>query len=215
MKRKSSEISAPAPQPNEVPTSSLSLSNYLTRFKRTKKNDDASSNNASGNERIKIRLKDQAQVDKGFYNLTKEVIEEAFADLHNVHFLSKSDTGRGIFYYDCAKNGCSYRIKLTENLDLIKSLQTNSLISSYKNFDVSNCSELKDGISFITEYGEHLNNHPKDDIKVEFSRQGTNFSTLLADFISRNLPSSKACYHFRKILSLQPQKLPCQTPKAE
>jgi len=64
-------------------------------------------------------------------------------------------------------------VKVTENLGMMKTLQTSSLISNYKNFDCSNCSDLKEGICFLTEYGEHLNNHHrKEENRIAFKKTG-------------------------------------------
>ena len=192
MKRKSSEALAIVPPPADTAINSLSFSEYLTRFKRTKKNSVSLQNNLSGRDKIKIRIKDQVQVDKGYFNLPKEVLEEAFGYLHNVQFLSKIDTGRGIYYYDCATDGCSYRIKVTENPELIKNLQTSILISNYKNFDCTNCSDLKDGICFITEYGQHFNDHHKqEDNKARYNKQGKYQYLLALIYLYRGFSISK------------------------
>jgi len=120
-------------------------------------------------------------VEKVYFNLPKEVLEEAIAYKYKVYFLPKKDSGKRLYYYECAHQGCSYRIKILENPDLIKTtLSTAALIANVKAFDLDVPSELSEGICHVTEYGEHQNDHYKNpDQNQEFDKEVKSFVTVV------------------------------------
>jgi len=174
MKRKIEEISQLDPSEDNIEQESLKLEDYLSRFKRSKQNPtNDKENKKSQDSKIKIHIKEQIAIEKGCYNLPKELIEEAFAVFCNVTFKPKRDTGRQTYYYDCIEDDCSYKIKITENKDCIKQLIATNLISNFKNFDISASSEQKEGMCHLTEYGDHSNDHHKKaDNKNYFHKNG-------------------------------------------
>ena len=159
-------------------------------------------------ERIPIKLKELSAIEKGFFNIPKEVIEEFIAYKYQVPFLPKNDNGNNTDYYYCNADGCQYRIKIKENFNLLKSITSASLISSFTNFDLSNPSELSEGICHLTEYGEHINNHNKEqNQKIEFKKPGIFLFPYLFNFI-RSFSLSKTNNQLRKNFFIKTQKLP-------
>jgi len=187
-KRKIEEISPDSSNERLNQEGTLIFEDHLARFEVTRRvcpkdplkqvNDD---------QKLKISIRDQPAIDKGYFNLPKDVIEEAFGVLLNVVFGTKKNTNRDIYYYHCAEKNCFYKLKITENQNQLKNLTIANLISNFKNFDISNSSELSEGICFLTEYGEHNNNHHKQlENKVKFNKTG------------------KSKFYFNKILGISP-----------
>lgn len=83
------------------------------------------------NNQIKIRIKDQVSIEKGYFNLPKEIIEEAIAHNYKVLFKPKKDSGLKIYYYECSDS--SFKMRIKEYPDKIKALiTTTTLISNFK-----------------------------------------------------------------------------------
>lgn len=170
-KRKHQEENAQDQENRDTSHISLKPEDVIQEKKRLKQNKQHKDNKAG--EKIFIRLKDLVQIDKGFINLPKEIIEEAMAIKFNVIFEPKQDNGTNTYYYSCNYKECSYRIRIQENIEMIKQLNTASLISNFKMFDIGIPSVLSEGICSLTEYGEHKENHHKDpNNKPKFTKQG-------------------------------------------
>ena len=154
----------------------LTIDDVLKPLKRIRLNSNLTiSQSKKENDNIKIFLKDQPSIDKGHFNLPKEVIEEAVFYKHNVLFKTRRDSGKQIYYYECADPQCFYRMRIKENPDKAKTLTSSTLISNFKNFDLSVASELSEGICFLTEYGEHKDDHNTKVLQdVEFEKRGSN-----------------------------------------
>ena len=170
-KRKQYEISISKNKENIISSEELSIQNFLSQTKRQKMD----KNKLDGNpiNKVKIKLKDMISIDKGYFNLPKEVIEECLALNFKVHFKTKKDNGNLTYYYECDHEGCQYRLKILENPTMTKDLTLTALISNFKSFDLLNASELENGICHITVYGEHKDNHNEDsNNKSEIKRQG-------------------------------------------
>jgi len=91
------------------------------------------------------------KVDKGFFNLPKEIIIEALI-FQNVYLKYKNGSGRGEFYYECHDKNCPYKLKITEFSEKLNFLTTASLIQGFKTFSLSEASVLETGISKIMEF---------------------------------------------------------------
>ena len=105
---------------------------------------------------ITISIRQQPKFERGFFNLPKDVIVEAL-HVKNISLKLTSSKGNQGSYYRCQMPDCTYRLKLEENEDKVKILTLSSLITNFKNIDISQNSELTEGICFATEYGEHCN----------------------------------------------------------
>ena len=72
-KRKQYEISISENKENIISSEELSIQNFLSQTKRQKMD----KNKLDGNpiNKVKIKLKDMISIDKGYFNLPKEVIE--------------------------------------------------------------------------------------------------------------------------------------------
>ena len=89
-------------------------------------------------------------------------------------FKPKKDNGKNTYYYACDYKDCWYQIKVQENTDLLKNLTLTGLITSFKDFELDQTSELPEGICHITQYGEHKDQHHKNPNQiVKFTKQGS------------------------------------------
>ena len=61
-------------------------------------------------------------IDKGYFNLPKEVIEMFSFKLQSTLQNKKKDNGSSTYYYECDHEGCQYRLKILENPTLTKDL---------------------------------------------------------------------------------------------
>lgn len=130
---------------------------YLGKYKKTKIAKDAGSNQVP-QDKITINLRKEVKIEKGFVQLPKEVILEALSH-HKIFLKQYADSGRNDFYYKCTAKDCSYRLKIVEYPNLLRSLNTVTLIEAYKKFDPSSKSEFEEGISELFEYNQHSHNH--------------------------------------------------------
>ena len=150
----------------------LQISTVLNTLKRNKLNTQ-NPGEKKNEKNVTIKIKDLVQIVRGFFNLPKEIIEESLALNFNVIFKPRRDNGDQTYYYSCNHTGCSYRLKIKEYPDLIKNITLSVLISNYKDFDLSVPSDLEEGISHLTEYGDHKDNHQKDQNNInEFNKSG-------------------------------------------
>lgn len=153
----------------------LQISSVLNSLKRNKLNTQNSGKKIENS--VTVKIKDLVQVDRGFFNLPKEVIEEGLALNFKVIFKPRRDNGDQTYYYSCNHPGCFYRLKIREYPDLIKNITLSAMISNFKKFDLSVPSELEEGICHLTEYGNHKDNHQKEqNNKNEFNKAGLFYS---------------------------------------
>ena len=128
----------------------------LKKQKRTQKNQ------STKDKPILIEnLRKLPKLEKGFVNLPKDILVEALLYVKNIKLSLTSSKGDQGTYYKCVEDQCLYRLKIEEHNEKLKLLTTTSLISNFKNIDISHESDLEEGICFLTEYGEH-GNHSKE-----------------------------------------------------
>jgi len=171
-KRTREAFENPLQDSESVGAKPLQVSSVLNTHKKSKLNDQ-NCQEKNKEKSVTIKLKDLVQAEKGFFNLPKEIIEEAMALKFNVLFKPKRDNGDHSYYYSCNHIGCPYSLKIKEYPNLIKNITLSTLISNYKDFDLSNFSDLEEGICHITEYGDHKDDHHKGQTRAsEFSKAG-------------------------------------------
>ena len=143
-KRKQYEISISKKQENIISSEELNILNFLSQTKRQKM--DKNKLDGKPINKVKIKLKDMISIDKGYFNLPKEVIEMFSFKLQSTLQNKKKDNGSLTYYYECDHEGFQYRLKILENPKLTKDLTLTALISNFKSFDLLNASELENGI---------------------------------------------------------------------
>ena len=139
-------------------------------------------------------------IQKGFFNLPKEVLIECLMDKGDCLKLDNS-TGRGDFYYKCIDPSCKYKLKITENSHSFTTTSAN-LIRSYKTFDLSSNNELEEGFSKVVVYDDHVKEHNEELIKdFKEKKHGNNFyfSSLLlgVSALVKNLIICEKLYLYR------------------
>ena len=156
---------------NQVP----SLENYLK--KRMKKNTEGNNQNNQPNINIALsKKKDVVKIDRGFVNLPREVVIEALLVKNHIEFKSALSSGRNEYYYACNISTCQYKLKIIEKEEEIKKLSTVNLVKNFKDFDLTKSSELKEGISHLTEMGEH--SHLEDSVAQNKKKLGKIFTSF-------------------------------------
>lgn len=100
----------------------------------------------------------RVKVEKGFFNLPKELIIEALLFKNRMLFSTAKGTGWNEYHYYCSMESCKYKIKIIEKPDILSSLTSNMLIINFKSFDWASSNDLQEEISQVMETGIHTCN---------------------------------------------------------
>jgi len=131
------------------------MTEYISKINPPRRVKQKLNNEGENQRRDSISIK--ISVQKGFFNIPKEVIVECLMD-KGVFVKLENSTGRGDYYYKCIDPSCKYKIKIIEKNQSFSTTSAN-LIRSYKTFDLSMNSDLDDGFAKIVIYDEHIKNH--------------------------------------------------------
>jgi len=132
------------------------LNGYLTRFTKMKLNKEKPLQDKKKKTRVDLRR--ETCINKGYFMLPKEVIIEKLRQ-NGIYLKQYNNASRGDTYYECVDPSCSYRQKITGNINLLKRLNSSMLIKHFKEFDIESVSELEEGISLVQEYNCHIEKH--------------------------------------------------------
>lgn len=138
----------------EEQSSQNGLNIYLTRFKKFRKDP------LPKGPKVPINLR-PIKIEKGCFNLTKEIMLEALYHNNKILMMFKNSNGRQEYFYKCVAPSCNYMLKIFENKELIGNLSTQSLLNNFKSFDITSGNDSEQGIITIEEIGEHKD-HPND-----------------------------------------------------
>lgn len=193
-------LSEEAIQQHQEPEDNTKLEHYLERFKKIKRNNAKTSSDQAS--KVTINIRKEVMIQRGFFMLPKEIIVELLAYQHII-LKQYGNSGRNDYYYKCANENCKYRMKIVENKSLLQTLNTVTLLQNCKSFDLNNESELKEGISEITEYGKHEVDHGQN---KEGSDQEGIFLLMFSYFFLGLSHFSKLIISYDKLYLLSPKK---------